>query len=181
MIVYPVNVIDTGKRMKLYIVRHAIALPRGAPGIKDDDRALTEEGVRRMRQAAAGIYALGWIPQIILSSPLARAWQTAEILIEIFGKKTKLKNAPSLAPRGSRQELYREINSYDKKYRSLMLVGHQPSLGEIAGEICWESPAHFVEFKKGGACAIEMENPQNIPKGRLISLLTPYILRRVAK
>jgi phosphohistidine phosphatase len=167
--------------MNIYIVRHAIAIPRGAPGIKDDDRALTEEGVRKMRQAAAGIYALGWIPQIILSSPLVRAWQTAEILMEVFGKKTKLKNTPALAPSGSRQELYREIISYDKKYKSLMLVGHQPSLGEIAGEICWESSAHFVEFKKGGVCAIEWESAQNIPQGRLISLLTPSILSRLAK
>jgi phosphohistidine phosphatase len=179
LIVYRLDGIDTAKRMRLYIVRHAIAFPRGDPKFKDDDRALTEDGIKLMRQAAAGINALDWIPEIILSSPLVRARQTAEILLEVFGKKTKLKIAPALAPSGLRQELYREIESCDKTIKSLMLVGHQPSLGEMAGEICWKSPAHFVEFKKGGACAIELESTRNVPQGRLISLLTPSILRQL--
>lgn len=166
--------------MKLYIVRHAIAVPHGAPGINDDDRPLTEEGIKKMRQAAAGLYALGWIPNVMLSSPLIRARQTADILVDFLGKKAKLKIVPSLAPSGSRQELYREINAYDKKW-DLMIVGHQPSLGEIAGEICWNSPEKFIEFKKGGACAIELESSQDVLKGYLISLLTPTILRKVAK
>jgi phosphohistidine phosphatase len=167
--------------MKLYIVRHAIALPHGAAGVKDEDRALTEEGAKLMRQAAIGICALDWIPEVILSSPLVRARQTAEILFEAFGKKVELKNAAEMAPSGSRQKLYREINSYEKKVESLMIVGHQPSLGEIAGEICFGSPAHFIDFKKGGACAIELGGAQDIPRGRLIALLTPSILRRLAE
>ncbi len=60
-----------------------------------------------------------------------------------------------------------------------MLVGHQPSLGEIAGEIVWGSPDHFLDLKKGGACAIELESVRGIPKGSLISLLTPSILRKM--
>jgi phosphohistidine phosphatase len=168
-----------GKGMKLYIVRHAIAVPHGAAGIREDDRPLTEEGIRKMRQAAAGLYALGWIPDIMLTSPLTRASQTAEILIEFLGKKIKLITVPSLAPSGSRQEVYREINSFDKK--NLMIVGHQPSLGEIAGEICWNSAENFIEFKKGGAGAIELESTQDVPKGHLVSLLTPSILSKVVK
>jgi phosphohistidine phosphatase len=168
-----------GKGMKLYIVRHAIAVPHGAQGIEDDDRPLTEEGIKKMRQAAAGLVVLGWVPHLMLSSPLIRARQTAEILIEFLGKKIKLKTVPSLAPSGSRQELYREMNSYREK--NLMIVGHQPSLGEIAGEICWNSAEVFVEFKKGGACAIELESTKNFPSGHLVSLLTPAILRKVVK
>ena len=61
-----------------------------------------------------------------------------------------------------------------------MLVGHQPSLGEIAGEIAWGSPEHFLELKKGGACAIELERAGIPPAGSLISLLTPSILRKIA-
>jgi len=165
--------------MKLYIVRHAIAVPQGA-GIRDDDRPLTEDGIKKMRQAAAGLWALDWIPDFMWTSPLIRARQTAEILVEFLGKKIKLKILPALAPSGSRREVYREINSYDKKM-DLMIVGHQPSLGEIAGEICWNSTEDYIEFKKGGACAIELESTQDVPKGRLISLLTPSILCKVVK
>jgi phosphohistidine phosphatase len=168
-----------GKAMRLYIVRHAIAVPHGAPGINDDDRPLTEEGINSMRQAAGGLYVLGWIPNVLLSSPLIRARQTAEILVEAFCNKIQMKIVPSLSPSGSRRELYREMNSYDKK--NLMIVGHQPSLGEIAGEICWNSAEKFIEFKKGGACAIELESTQDIPKGRLIAFLTSSILRKVVK
>ena len=167
--------------MRLYIVRHAIASPHGTPGVKDDDRALTEEGVQKMRAAGAGLRALDYVPEAILSSPLLRARQTAELLLEIFGKGIEFKATPSLAPSGSRQDLYREIALYDKKLKSLMLVGHQPSLGEIAGEIAWGSTDHYVELRKGGTCAIDLESVRGIPKGKLVSLLTPSILRKIVE
>jgi phosphohistidine phosphatase len=165
--------------MKLYIVRHAIAFPHGTPGVRDDDRTLTEEGMNRMRKAAAGLRNLGYVPDLLLSSPLIRARQTADILLEEFGKGVEVKITPALAPSGSRQNLYRQISQIGKKRNSLMLVGHQPSLGEIAGEIAWGSPDHFVDLKKGGACAIEIESVEGIPRGTLISLLPPSILRKI--
>jgi phosphohistidine phosphatase len=165
--------------MRLYLVRHAIALPHGAPGVPDDDRTLTEDGIKKMRQAAAGLRRLDYVPDLILTSPLIRARQTADILFEAFGKGVEVKTAPALAPSGSRQDLYRQISKYSNNRNNIMLVGHQPSLGEIAGEIAWGSPDHFVELKKGGACAIEIDSLGGVPKGNLISLLTPSILRKV--
>ena len=165
--------------MKLYIVRHASAVSHGTPGVRDDDRALTEKGVRQMRQAAAGLRRLGYIPDLLLSSPLMRATQTAELLMAAFGKWLEMEIAPSLAPSGDRRELYGEIARHSRKLKRLMLVGHQPSLGEIAGEIVWGSAQQLVDFKKGGMCAIELESVKGIPKGRLVSLLTPSILRKI--
>jgi phosphohistidine phosphatase len=167
--------------MILYIVRHGIADPPGTPGIDDCDRALTDEGVSKMKQIAAGLYQSGWTPEIILSSPLVRARQTAKILFQAFGKGIELKIFPALAPGGVRGELFREIGSLEKKeINRLMIVGHQPSLGEIAGEIAFGSSKHYIELKKGGVCTIELESVQGIPKGRLVELLTPSILRRLA-
>ena len=167
--------------MRLYIVRHAIAAPHGTPGIPDDERPLTEEGIKKMRQVAAGLRSLEYIPELILSSPLPRAKQTAEILLEAFGqKRIGLEILPALAPSGSRRELYQAIASFEKKLKSLMIVGHQPSLGEIAGEIAWGSPGHSLELKKGGACAIELVHSGEPPRGSLISLLTPSILRKIS-
>jgi len=166
--------------MELYIVRHAIADPHGTPGVGDDDRNLTKEGRQKMRQAAAGLRILGYIPELILSSPLPRAGQTAEILLEAFGGGVKLKICHALAPSGTRHELYREIRMHEQNLKGLMLVGHQPSLGEIAGEIAWGSAEHYVELKKGGICVIDLERGGDIPKGAMIALLTPSILRRLA-
>jgi phosphohistidine phosphatase len=165
--------------MKLYIVRHAIALPHGAPGIRDDDRTLTKEGIRKMRQVAAGLRRLNYVPGLLLSSPLIRARQTAEILLKEFGKDVKMRISPALAPSGSRTALYHEIAHYAKQLDSLMIVGHQPSLGEIAGEIAWGSPENYVDLKKGSFCAIDVKSVQGIPRGSMISLLTPSILRKM--
>jgi phosphohistidine phosphatase len=166
--------------MKIYIVRHAIAVPRGTPGIIDDDRPLTEEGIKKMRRVAAGLRGLDYRPGLILSSPLLRARSTAEILFEAYGRKIPLQLVLTLGPSGKRPELYRDIRNYGKDMDSLMLVGHQPSLGEIAGEIVFGSSKHYVELKKGGACVIELDDVRGTPKGRMISLLTPSILRKIA-
>jgi phosphohistidine phosphatase len=167
--------------MILYIVRHAIAVPRGTPGIEDNDRALTDEGISKMKQAAVGLCRLGYVPEIILSSPLVRAKQTAEILLQAFGKGVELQMFPALAPEGSRKELFREIGSLEKgRIQRLMIVGHQPSLGEIAGEIAFGSSRYYIEFKKGGVCVIELEEAHGTPKGTLVELLKPAVLRGLA-
>jgi phosphohistidine phosphatase len=167
--------------MILYIVRHAIAVPGETLGMDDSDRTLTDEGVSKMKQIAAGLCRLGYVPEIILSSPLVRARQTAGILLQAFGKGIELKIIPALAPDGARREIFREISSLEKKrIQSLMIVGHQPSLGEIAGEIAFGSSKHYIELKKGGVCAIELDSAQGTPKGILAELLKPSILRRLA-
>ncbi len=166
--------------MRLYIVRHGIAGQHGTPGVRDDDRTLTKEGKKKMQEAAAGLRILGYVPNLILSSPLPRAGQTAEILREEFGNSVILKICPALAPSGTRQELYREIMLHERNVKSLMLVGHQPFLGEIAGEIAWGSAEHYVELKKGGICVIDLEGGRDVPKGTLVSLMPPSILRQLA-
>jgi phosphohistidine phosphatase len=168
--------------MILTIVRHAIAVPRGTSGMDDNDRALTDEGISKMKQISAGLCRLEYVPEIILSSPLVRARQTSEILLQAFAKGIELRIIPALAPSGSRQELYREIASLEKKrIQNLMIVGHQPSLGKIAGEIAFGSAEQSIELKKGGFCAIELKSVTGTPKGILVALLSPSILQRSAK
>jgi len=163
--------------MILYIVRHAIAEPQGAAA--DAERALTEEGIEKMKKAAAGLRAANAIPDVILSSPLVRARQTAEILNEAFDGKALFKMIPSLAPSGNRAELNRELRRHEGA-AGIMLVGHQPSLGEIAGEITCGSSGCPLELKKGGACAIEIEKLAPAPRGTLLWLMPPAILRKLA-
>ena len=88
--------------MRLYLVRHAIAAPHGTPGIADDERPLTDAGIKKMKQAARGLRSLDVLPEVVLSSPLPRARHTAEILIDVFGKKVALNLTEALSPSGSR-------------------------------------------------------------------------------
>ncbi|MBZ5499242.1 MAG: phosphohistidine phosphatase SixA [Acidobacteriia bacterium] len=163
--------------MILYIVRHAIAVQ--GTGVADADRELTREGIEKMKKAAAGLRAAEAIPEVVLSSPLVRARQTAEILIEAFAGKPSLKLVPALAPSGNRPELYREIRRHEGA-GAVMLVGHQPSLGETAGEIAWGPSGCALDLKKGGACALEIEKLTQEPRGTLLWLMPPAILRKLA-
>lgn len=165
--------------MRLYIVRHAIAAARGTPGLADDERPLTEEGVTKMKKAAPGLARIGAIPDLILTSPLVRARQTAEIIQKALGNKIPLRAAEALSPSGTREAIYEEIRR-NAKSEALMLVGHQPSLGELAGALAWGSAEHYVELKKGGMCALDLEQLSPVPRGTLLFLLTPSILRELA-
>jgi phosphohistidine phosphatase len=167
--------------MRLYIVRHSIAELRNIHSPQDEDRALTAEGIEKMQQEAEGLKTIGFIPDVILTSPLVRARQTAEILLEAFDSDIPMTIHPDLSPGGDRGVLYRDIAKYRKTVQSLMLVGHQPSLGEIAGEIAWESPDCYIELKKGGVCVIDLESLQDVLRGRLVCLLTPSVLRRIKR
>jgi len=164
--------------MILYIVRHSDAVPSGTPGVPEDDRPLTEKGIKKMREVARGLRAVEVMPELVLSSPLPRARRTAEIIVEELGGKIPLKITNALAPSGSRSELYREFRT-DRKLSAVMIVGHQPALGEIAGEIAWGSAGHYLELKKGGACALEVGRLDPAPAGALLWLLTPAISRQI--
>ncbi len=166
--------------MEIYMVRHAATVPHGTPGVAEDDRPLTGEGIEKMHRASRGLAALGVLPEIILTSPLPRAKQTAEIVQATLGDKIPLKLVPALGPSGSRSELYEEMQQHENR-ASLMLVGHQPSLGEIAGEIAWGSAENCLELKKGGACCLDLLKLRPVPRGTLVWLLTPAVLRKMAR
>jgi phosphohistidine phosphatase len=135
--------------------------------------------MKKMRMAARGLRTLEVEPGLVLSSPLPRARQTAEIVIEELSGKPRLQFSDSLAPSGKRAELYEELSRLMGD--TVMLVGHQPSLGEIAGEIAWGSAEHYVELKKGGACAIDVEQLRPQPHGTLLWLATASMLREIGR
>ena len=164
--------------MIIYLVRHSAAVPAGAGGVAEYDRYLTEEGIGKMKKGAAGLHSLGVRPDRILTSPLVRARQTADIIREILGQEIPLESADELSTSGTRKALY-DILRRHAKLESIMLVGHQPSLGEIAGEIAWGSNDSYVELKKGGACCLEVETLSPAVRGSLLWLLTPAILRSI--
>ena len=164
--------------MDLYIVRHGIALDALTAGISDFERPLTDEGIEKLKGIGKGLRLLEVRPEIILTSPLIRARQTAESLVESLQCGARIEESASLRPSAKRAEIYRELQEREK-LAGILLVGHQPSLGEIAGEIAWGSAESALDFKKGGACRLELSELRPVPSGRLLWLLTPAILRKI--
>ena len=84
--------------MEIYILRHAIAVPRGTEEYPNDDRPLTETGIQKMKVAAKGIAEVIRDVDLILTSPLARAHDTAKIAAKALRYKHKIELCKELLP-----------------------------------------------------------------------------------
>ena len=82
--------------MQLLIIRHAIAVPRGTPGIPDEDRPLTPEGEQKFREAAEGLAKLVDRPDALLTSPWLRAKQTAAIAAVVEAARGRTASADNV-------------------------------------------------------------------------------------
>src|SRR5688500_3940233 len=107
--------------MALYILRHGIAADKADPRYPNDaDRPLTAEGQKKTLSVARRMKSLGLGFDLVLSSPLARARQTAEITASVLGCKNRLKFSRNLAPEGSYASLVRQLKGRRKR---VLLVG----------------------------------------------------------
>jgi phosphohistidine phosphatase len=173
--------------IELYLMRHGIAADLGEGGVmKDEDRPLTLEGRARMKQAAAGIREFGVKFNLILSSPLLRARQTAEVIAEVLELQHKLKILDSLAPggafvegEGKHAEIFLELGAY--QFDRALLVGHMPDISELASFLLTGNRNLNLEFKKGSLCAIEVTSLPPRGPGLLRWMMTPKQLRLLGK
>src|SRR5579883_3278273 len=120
--------------MFVYILRHAIAIPSGTVRLKNDDRPLTKEGKKKMTKAAKGIASLIGNVDLILTSPLIRARDTAKITADVLGVENKIETCEYLAPGSPTKNLLLSLGKY-KNFKSILLVGHEPELGFIASAL----------------------------------------------
>ena len=162
---------------ELYLVRHAVAEERGDAWPDDTKRPLTDDGMARMRKAARGLARLGVSIDVILTSPLVRTRQTAEIVAGALDQKPSLVNIESLAPGGTFTALSADLEKHSRKPR-IALVGHEPGIGEIAARLI--GSRHPIEFKKGAICRIDFDVPPPKGVGMLRWFLTPKMLRNLA-
>jgi len=168
--------------MDLYIIRHGLAHPLGQKNdFTDEKRMLTAQGRDRMREIAKGLRKLEVRPEMILTSPFARARETAEIVADSLAVDAKMLMLTSnLAPGSPFENVLAEIKE-KKHVESIALVGHEPDLGELAGLIVSGDSAFALPLRKGGACCIHVT--ERIPsfRGVLVWLLTPKQLRIIGK
>src|SRR3989442_3100275 len=114
--------------MKLLLIRHATAIPRGTPGVPDDERPLTPDGKAKFRVAARGLARVTRRPDLLLTSPLPRARVTAEIAARAFEHITPTIE-PALA-HSSVDGIIAALTSHPPRAR-IALVGHEPLLGAL--------------------------------------------------
>ncbi len=158
----------------LYLCRHGIAEEiRGR--MKDADRKLTREGRRKFRETAEGFRELVGKKEIvkILTSPLVRARETAEILADVLGI-SEVEVLEGLAPPGDLAMVVKEARRAGSVERGVVAVGHEPVMGEWVGELCFGRKGQ-VKFKKGGIAAVSLAGTG--AKGELLGLWEPRVLR----
>src|SRR5213596_3373538 len=163
---------------ELYLIRHGVAEERGDAWPDDSKRPLTDEGVDRLRKEARGLARLGVTIDVMLTSPLVRTRQTAEIVAAALHPRPIIVNAESLAPGGTFQSVVADLEKHAKKER-IALVGHEPSIGELAARLI--GSRHPIEFKKGAICRIDVDALPPGGPGSLRFLLTPKVLRSIKR
>ncbi len=165
---------------EFYIMRHGIAVIRGATSMVDDaKRPLTPEGKQKMREIASGLVRTGLEADWIVSSPLVRAVETAEIVEEALASKPPLDFCDALRPGGDPGGLITFLAKHTNR-RRVLVVGHEPDLSELAARLIGAGRNANMPFKKGGCCLITFsEFPPKTP-GRLVWWLTPRVMRKLA-
>lgn len=157
---------------QVYLLRHGVA-EKERPGLSDADRALTQEGRRKLRQVLKAAEKAQVQPSLVLSSPLKRAIETAEIAQEILGYKDEILRTKVLLPGSSAEQVWDEIRVH-RDEPALLLVGHNPLFAELSGYLLGSSEMR-LDFKKGALLRIDFEAFRAQPKGTLRWYLTAKV------
>jgi phosphohistidine phosphatase len=163
---------------ELYLIRHGVAEPRGEAWPDDAKRPLTESGASRLRKAAKALTRLGVSIDVILTSPLTRTRQTADIVAAAFDPRPAIVNVDALAPGGTHANVLAELEKHVRRGH-IAIVGHEPGIGELAGRLA--GMRHALEFKKGAVCRIDVDTLPPRGAGTLRWFLSPKILRNLRR
>jgi phosphohistidine phosphatase len=162
--------------LELYLIRHGVAAERGEEYPDDSKRPLTSDGIARLKKEAKALDALDITFDQILSSPLVRAKQTAEIFADLKGKPP-VAFTDALTPAGGPAAVVQELGKHLRKAR-IALVGHEPNMGELAAYLIGAKVA--LPFKKGAIARIDFTVLPPKGKGELVWFLPPRMLRKLA-
>ena len=165
--------------MRILLFRHAPA-ERRDEGLWPDDlaRPLTARGIQRARRSSRAIVRLEPGITHVFSSGAQRADSTARELVRAAGGELKVEVLGALAPGGSWRDVLRVLARHEEA-SVIVLVGHEPDLGKLAGVLLFGAPTS-LPLKKAGAAAIDVESPA-AGVGRLRWWWSPGALRALAK
>jgi len=161
--------------MIIYFLRHASAGERMSNPKKDEKRPLDKTGIEQCGYVGRALTTLDVQVDVIFSSPLKRATQTASLVGNEMGYEGKLQLTEALRPEASFADFRKLLDKY-AKYESIMVVGHNPNLSEFLGRAISENGCEAtVDLKKAGVARVEMERNSGVMQW----CLTPKALRQL--
>jgi phosphohistidine phosphatase len=166
--------------MDCVLLRHGIAVERDEWEGQDEGRPLTKRGTKRVAQVADGLIRLDVQPTHVLSSPLIRAIETAEIVHSLLRVRSRVKIVDELLPDASPDRLLSILHDLPPE-SCVMCIGHEPQLGMAASVLLSGRASASFSLKKAGACLIELPIPVKPGRGVLRWWLTPSQLRDMGK
>lgn len=154
--------------MELYLLRHGIAAERGSRAYPSDhQRPLTPDGIKKLRRSVRAMQSLGLSFDLILTSPYARARQTADVVADALGLEGVLEVSALLEPGGDLQELIADLASRTKRIDRTLLVGHEPMLSSLISLLLSGEDDLDITMKKGGLCKLAI---RTVSPGRCATL-----------
>ena len=155
--------------MRVLVIRHAQAVPQGTRDLRDADRPLTADGERRFRATALALARVVPNPEVLLTSPLLRARQTATLLAAAW---TDIE--PTLEPALASGSVDAILGALEPHARgaTVVLVGHEPTVSALLGELLGVISSEAIVFEPGAAALLEISSVAR-HSGRLVWFLPP--------
>ncbi len=165
--------------MLIHLFRHGIAIDRADAACPEEElRFLTKRGKKRAKAAARGLATLGVEPQLILSSPLTRAMQTAKIAIKALASDAELRQSENLLWDAPPMALQDELGDLTE-HHSILCVGHSPHLDLFIGHMVG-TPMPVTALGKAGLATLESDFGEP-GDGTLTGLYQPRVLRALGR
>jgi phosphohistidine phosphatase len=158
--------------MQLYLLRHGIAEDAG-PRTPDAKRELTEKGRSKLAAVLTLAHRAEVEPELVLSSPLVRAVQTAEMARDILGVEAPIEQTALLVPEGSPQKVWEELRGL-RNLDVVLLAGHEPLLSSL-GAWLLGVPELQIHMSKAALVSIELKTVHGSPHGILNWMITPKL------
>ena len=170
--------------MELLVVRHGIAQDRvefAKTGLEDARRPLTDEGRRKFEKGARGLREVAGGIELLATSFLERATQTADIVQEVWDGKLRTVRLHELEPDADPDALLRWLGT-QRRRQLVAVVGHEPHLSRLVERtLTGGKSSDFLDLKKGGACLLDLGKSPRAGQARLRWLLTAAQLRRLGR
>ena len=168
--------------MDVYVLRHGMADERDYRKYPDDDlRPLIPEGIDKLSKQAKGLKSIGFSVDVVISSPLVRAVQTAEVVMAGLGIAGDLAYSEALAPEVHPYLLLEELATKYSAVDRVMVVGHEPHMSSFVSMVMSGDPNGMIRLKKGALCKLRIPRPDGVKSGWLEWLMTPDQMIRLGE
>ena len=144
--------------MVIYFLRHANAGEPRLDSASDEKRPLDKLGIKQSHDIGRVLAALEVKLDTIISSPLLRALQTAELVAEELGHKSKIVTDAALRPEAGYEKFEDLLRRHSGK-KAIMVAGHNPSMTDFLNRLLTGgSSLNVIEMKKGAVAKVETDD-----------------------